>query len=365
MNHSISKSDEPDMTTRYFNIYVNLFFVTFGNIGNLLQVVFFLQKPLRSCACSVFILVSTFSNFAMLNNVPIHRLLSNLYPSPHWVDFNAGWSKNEKNKTIILSDTASCFDMIVCKVRAYFQMLSISLSFQMLLLASINRFCSSWRRKKHQQQGHYRHLADFFCHLSNAYKLSVISSLVWAFISLQHAFNYTIVSRSQGCVARNLILWTAWVIPVNCFLLPTFIILFGTLTLKSMRTLPTFRCLHSRRHYQNRQFVQICHHCTDGRRLAQHQIETQLTLMIIAEIIVTILTSFPYAAYYSYHFLIIGTRAHETRDPNTAKLIELLIRMTVYLEPSCGFYIYLMTLSTLRKRFSNVLFKTVTSVCGW
>ena len=151
----------------------------------------------------------------------------------------------------------------------------------------------------------------------------------------------------------------------NCpwFPLPILMILFGTLTLKNIRTLPTFRYFNSRRHYQNRQFVQMCHLCIDGRRSAQHQIETQLTLMIIAEIIVTILTSFPYAAYHLYRLLTISTWAHGAKDPNKAKFIEFLIRITVYLEPSCGFYIYLMTLTTLRKRFSNVIFMTATSAC--
>ena len=35
MNDSIVKSNESDVITRYLNIYLNLFFVVFGNIGNL------------------------------------------------------------------------------------------------------------------------------------------------------------------------------------------------------------------------------------------------------------------------------------------------------------------------------------------
>ncbi|CAF2360016.1 unnamed protein product [Rotaria sp. Silwood2] len=242
-------------------------------------------------------------------------------------------------------------------------MLSASLTFQMLLCASINRLSWSWRRKKHQQQSCCRRIADYFCHLSNAFKLSLISCIVWAVISLQHVFNYTIVSRSQGCVARNLTLWTVWVTLIHCLLLPILMILFGILTLKNIRTLPIIRCFHNRRYDQNRQFVQMCHHCVDSRRSAQYQIEKQLTWMIIAEIIVTVLTSFPYAAYSFYRLLTINRQTYETRVSNTAKLIELIIRMTVYLEPSCGFYIYLMTLTTLRKRFISILWKRLTSVC--
>ncbi|CAF1091616.1 unnamed protein product [Rotaria sp. Silwood1] len=366
MNNSIHNDSELDLSTRYLNIYGNLFFVTFGNIGNLLKVGFFLQKPLRSCACSVFILVATFSNFITLNNIPLHRLLVNVFTSSYWVNAGVGWSKIEKIRSNLSSDTATDFEIIVCKLRIYFHMLSASLTFQMLLLASINRLGSSWRRRKYQQQTCYYHIADYFCHMSNAFKLSLISCIVWAIISLQHVFNYTIVSRSQGCVARNLTLWTIWVTSIHCLLLPILMTLFGILTLKNIRTLPTIRCLHNRRYDQNRQFVQMCHHCVDNRRSSQYQVEKQLTLMIIAEIIVTVLTSVPYAAYSFYRLLTINKYTYETNISNKANWIESIIRMTVYLEPSCGCYIYLITLTTLRKRFNSILLKKLTSTfCCW
>ncbi|CAF3946504.1 unnamed protein product, partial [Rotaria sp. Silwood1] len=109
-------------------------------------------------------------------------------------------------------------------------------------------------------------------------------------------FNYTIVTRSQGCVARSLTLWTVWVTIVCCFILPILMTLIDILTLKNIRTLPTIRCLHNRRHDQNRQFVQMCRHCINGRRSTQYHIEKQLTLMIIAEIIVTVHDDFKVAS---------------------------------------------------------------------
>lgn len=363
MNNSIGNGMEYDMFTRYLNIYANLFFVIVGNVGNLLKVGFFLQKPLRSCACSVFILLATFSNFVTINNLPLYRLLSNIFLSLSWVDTGVGWSKSGNTQMNLQSETVSKYDVILCKLRIYFHMLSASLTFQMLILASINRLAWSWRRKKHQKKSCVRQLADYFCHFTNAFKLSLISCLFWAIISLQHVFNYTIVSHSQGCVARNLTLWTAWVTIIHCFLLPILMIVLGVLTLRSIRTLPSICCVHNRRHIQNRQFVQMCHHCIDGRQSTQYQIEKQVTLMIIAEIILTVFTSFPYAAYSFYRILIINTPAHEMRCSRKAKLTELIIRMTVYLEPSCGFYIYLMTLATLRKRFNNILLKKLVALC--
>lgn len=365
MNNSVNSGNELDPIIRNLNIYANLFFVTFGNIGNLLKVAFFLQKPLRSSACTVFILFATLSNFATLNNLPLHRLMSNLFSSSYWVDAGVGWSRFEKSQIDSSYNTVSIFEIIICKLRIYIHMLSASVTFQMLLLASFNRLGSIWGRKNHRQRGFWHRIADYFCQISNAFKLSVTSCFIWAIISLQHVFNYTVITRSQGCVAQSLFLWTIWVTSIHCFILPVLMTIFGILTLKNIRRFPSIRYLQNRRHDQDRHFVQMCRHCLDDRRSTKYQIEKQLTWMIIAEIIVTVLTSFPYAAYSGYRLLTVNAVGRHTRDIKKEKLIELIIRMTVYLEPSCGFYIYLVTLTTLRKRFINILLTKFKSKCCW
>ncbi len=350
---------------RYFNIYINFFYLIFGNIGNLLKVAFFLQEPLRSLPCTFFILFSTFSDFITLNNLPARQLLIHLYPNYHWIEVALDWS-NHHNQTILLSYSVSNYDIIMCKVRSYFHMLSTDISLQMLLFASINRFCSSHRRKKRQTNVHcfIRH----FCDHPNVYKLCLISSLITALLSLQHVFNFTIDSASEGCIPHNRILWVVWISSFHCFLLPILMILFGILTLRNVRYLTVFgdyfHRLHRRR--QKHRFVQVCLSCCHCQNTIQYQIDKQLTLMIITEIIVTIITSLPYGIYAFYNFLRLVNRRTMV-DPSESIWIPLLIRTTMYFEPSCGFYIYLLTLTTMRKRFCKTFTEKITRIglCHW
>ncbi len=349
---------------RYVNIYSNFFYLIFGNIGNLLKVAFFLQKPLRSLPCTVYILFSTFSDFITLNNLPALQLLIHLYPNYHWIKVTIDWS-NHHNQTIPLSYSASTYDIIMCKVRSYFHILSRDISLQMLLFASINRFCSSNRRKK--RQIHYTHrFLRHFCDHPHVHKLCLISSFITAILSLQHVFNFTINSPSEGCVPHNQLLWVVWTSSFDCFLLPILMILFGILTLRNVRYLTVFgdhfHRLQLSRRRRKHGFVEVCSCCSHYQNSIQYQIDKQLTFMIITEIIVTIITSLPYGVYAFHNFLTTINR-RTMIDSNESVWTLLFIRTTMYFEPSCGFYIYLLTLTTLRKRFFKVFIDKITGIC--
>jgi len=362
---------EGDPSIHYFNIYINFFYLIFGNIGNLLKIAFFLQKPVRSLPCTIYILFSTLSDFIILNNLPLLQLLIHLYPKYHWIQVTVDWS-NYRNETILLSYSVSNYDIIMCKVRIYFHMLSTDLSSQMLLFASINRFCSSYRRKKRLNNTH--RLVVHFCDYSNVYKLCIISSIITALLSLQHVFNFTILSPSQDCVPQNHVIWAIWISSFHCFLLPILMIIFGILTLKNIRYLSTFGVyfyrLQSRgRHYHQQRkhrFLEICSDCSRHQNSIRYQIERQLTSMIISEIFVTILTLLPYGTY-TFYQLLHETEGQTIYYTNRTKWIILFIRATMYFEPSCGFYIYIMTLSTLRKRFLTMIMEKITEIysCSW
>jgi hypothetical protein len=343
--------------TRYLDIYLNLFYLIFGNIGNLLKVAFFLQKPLRALPFSIYILFATISDFVTLNNLPIRQLLTHLYPKYHSINLIVDWS-NYQNESILLTHTISTYDIIMCKFRSYLHMLSTDISSEMLLFASINRFYISYSRKTRQKTHCY--WSHIFSHFPNVHKLCVIASLTCAFISIHHILNFTIQSPSEGCIPRNNLLWTGWIISIHCFLLPISMITFGILTLKNLRHTTIFNAFLSRRYHRikKHQFIQICSFCLRCRHSIQHQIDNQLTAMIITEIIVTVCTSLPYGTYAFYH-LLYGIQFQTTYK---TEWISFFIRMTMYFEASCGFYIYLITLTTLRKRFCKTFIKKITSI---
>jgi hypothetical protein len=350
---------EDDSSIRYFHIYFNLLYLIFGNVGNLFKLAFFLQEPLRSVSCTIYIFFSTFCNFITLNNLPVFQLLIHVYPNYHWIKTTVDWS-NHRNETVLFSFSASSYDIMMCKIRTYLHMLSTDLSFQMLLFASINRFYSFYRRRRPENISHrlFRH----FCEHPNVYKLCIISSIITALLSLQHAFNFTVVFPSEGCIPYSRVLWVVWILSIHCFLLPILMIIFGILTLRNTGCLTRFgdyfQCRH---HHPRRRRHRSLEKYSHYQKSIQHKIDKQLTSMIISEICVTILTLLPYGAYavYDLHHGIQGQTIYHT---NRTKWIVLFIRVTMYFEASCGFYIYLFTLTTMRKRFLKIISKKITGI---
>ena len=322
----------------YFNLWMNLSFLIFGNLGNLLKIIFFLQKPLRLLPCTTYILCSTMSDLITLNNLPVRQLLVHLFPDYHWIQTTLDWS-NDRIDPILSTYSVSTYDILMCKIRSYFHMFSIDLSSQMLVFASINRFVFSYRRKKRIQS--QRSFTDMFCHYPNVYRLCIVSFLLCAFVSLQHLFNFTIPTASQGCIPHVNVLWTTWIVVIHSCLSPMLMIIFGILTLKNVRHWSFRRFSTDRIRREKHRFNQMCSYCTRCRNSIQHQIENQLTSMIISEIFVTVCTSLPYGIYAIHHYIYTWKN----------EWIAFLIRMSMYFEASCGFYIYLLTLTALRKRF--------------
>lgn len=342
----------------YLNINLNLFYLIFGNIGNILKIAFFLQKPLRTLPCSVYILCATISDFITLNNLPVYQLLIYLYPKYHSIKLYIDWS-NTPNESELVEYSVLTYDIVMCKIRSYLHMLSTDFSSQMLVFASINRYFLSYFRKNRQKKHFY--LSQLFSHFPNVHKLCLISLFIYSFISIHHIFNFTILSSYEGCIPQNNILWTGWIISIHCFLLPILMIIFGTLALRNLRhssiLLYCFPQRRRRQRIEKNKFIQMCSSCTRCKNSIQHQIDNQLTSMIISEIIVTVFTSLPYGSYAFYHLLyrIEFSATYKT------EWISLLIRMSMYFEASCGFYIYLITLTTLRKRFCKIFIEKITS----
>jgi hypothetical protein len=337
-----------DNLSRFISIFVSLFYLIVGNVGNSVKVLFFLQKPLRSCPCVVYILAATISNFITINNIPILKLLSNLYPSNRWIYITFGWSLST-NTTVAESFPHSQTAINACKIRNFLHLWSTDVSCQSLLFASFNRFCLSLTRKHPRKN---IRLADFFCRFSTAYKITLITSVLWALVSLHHLFNFTVTSNA--CVPRNAFLWTIWISGVHCTILSGLMILFSTLTLINIQKRSTFPRRRSRSHFEMTPVsMELRQHDRDDWTY-NHHVETQITAMIITEIVIRILTSLPNGAYVMFR-LLTTRRERSATQVARENFIELLVRITMYFEPSCGFYIYFFSLTTLRKRFCNIL----------
>jgi len=341
--------------SRFISIFASLFYLIIGNVGNLVKVLFFLQKPLRSCPCTVYMLAATISNFIIINNIPMLKLISNLYPSNKWIHMTFGWSL-PKNTTLEESFLYSQTTINLCKSRNYLHMWSADVSCQLLLFASFNRFCMSLKRRNREKN---HRLSDFFCRFSVAYKMTLFTSVLWALISLHHLFNITVTSNA--CIPQNILLWSAWISGVHCCILSGLMVLFSALTLINMRKSSAFiRRFHNRDNIMPILMQTRQHYSDDWTN--SHRVEAQITSMIIMEIVVRILTALPNAGYVMFRFM---TAAHERSATQMARenLIELFVRITMYFESSCGFYIYFFTLTTLRQRFCHSVLQKMR--CHW
>ncbi len=338
--------------SRYFSIYICLFYLIFGNIGIIFKILFLLQKPIRACPCVVYINAASIMDVITLNNIPILKLLSSLYPSKQWIHITINRSIlfEERNEQFLLFSSPKANQ--ICKIRNYIHMWSTDVSIQLLVFASINRYLLSSKKLKRQIN---QRLMDIFCDYSNAIKISLGSYIIGALISLHHYFNFTLVSNF--CIPKYFLLWAIWIFNIHCLIPSMLMIIFSTLTLINVRKSSSSTFYRYRNTYgrisntlNRRQSIRYI-----GSN--RHHIEYQLTSMIIAETIVTILTTVPYAIYVLYQ--AIKTENLQKASLARDDFIEELVRATIYLEPSCGFYIYLFTLTTLRKRFTRILLNKI------
>jgi hypothetical protein len=348
MNLNISTMGNFDIihfenVSHYISTCKFIFYLIFGNIGNIFKILFFLQKPLKRCPCTIYVLFATISDFFTLNNIPLLNLLSN-----DWMIISFGplsSSSSFLNETIIQNSfIPSEYSIKMCKIRNYFHMWSSNFSSQVLLLASINRFYMTIKKKNPQQK---QHLTDFFSTLSSAYILCSITCVIWALISLHHLFNITI--KYNICTSQNTILWTIGI--VSLYICQSILmIIFGTLTILYRQGRSIWIPRRCQNHHEMiPMFNQLCQYCRNERS-ERHHVEIQLTSMIITEIILVILTLLPYTIYIVYR--LISRNSIELMHEN---IIERLIQLTIFFEPSCGFYIYLFSLTTLKKRFLNII----------
>jgi hypothetical protein len=232
-------------------------------------------------------------------------------------------------------------------------MWSTDVSIHLLLFASINRYFTSSRKLKRQTNSW---LTNAFCNFSNAIKICIGTYIIEAFISVHHYFNFTVVSNL--CTPKHFLILATWIFDVHCLIPSTFLVIFNTLTLINVRKRSNSLSRHYGNNYQRSSNVPKGYQNPRHYEFNHHHIEQQLTSMIITETIATILTILPYTTYVIYQAVRIE---NEKSLESLARedFIEQLVRLTMYIEPSCGFYVYLFTLTTLRKRFLRLLLNKI------
>ena len=119
VNNSITTNfniNDLKTVSNYISTYTFIFYLIFGNIGNIFKILFFLQKPLKRCPCTIYVLSATISNFFTLNNIPLLNLLSK-----DWMMISFGPSFSNFNETISENSFIhSKYSIKICKIGNYF-----------------------------------------------------------------------------------------------------------------------------------------------------------------------------------------------------------------------------------------------------
>lgn len=295
---SISSSSYFLITIQRILIWSMLSFLIFGNIGNLFNCFVFLQKSLRTNACSCYLLVSSVANIFALS----FGITSGIY----------GYAR--------VNPTS--YSLIYCKLRLYIYHSLLMISRYLIILACIDRACLSSR------QVYIRNFSQFkFARL-----LSLIVIIFWTIATI-HMPIFTIIQSNQCTMlyAYNLA-FSIYAVVFAGTVPPILMSIFSLITIHNLHSI----------HMRN----------SIVRRIQQRDIH--LIRMLIAQVIVYVLTTTPYPLSKIYSFLTLSISKSIDRQIIEEFIYFLTSSFLLFLNPTISFYIYMITSKAFRVEFQSV-----------
>jgi hypothetical protein len=234
-----------------------------GTVGNILNTLVFLSlRTFRQSSCAFYLMIMSIFDVLTLCSALLQVILP------------------------VLSDFAgSVTSLFYCKFGLYFEVVSIQTSLTCLCLATIDQYCATCSRPRLQQ----------LCNIKLAQRLIIISIMVWVLHTIPFLVFYNLVvsttTNQVTCIDTNNIYEQYRIFGIILVLigyLPIVIVaLFGLMA------------------YRNVQ--QIAYRTVP---LVRRQLDKQLTVMVLVQVVVNILTLLPFTTVYA-----IATSQDLTVDP--------------------------------------------------
>ncbi|CAF1561857.1 unnamed protein product, partial [Adineta ricciae] len=292
-----------NLATFWINQIIPLFQIALGAFGNLFNIIVFTRRTLRTNPCAIYFLASSINNFFLIF---VYILIPYL---------SVSWNVNLLQKSIA-----------VCKLHVIGQYVPFSLMLWFPTLASIDRFLSS--SKNHR-----------FRRLSTSSIARRVSLGICVLFVLLHVHTFVYVES----------LWTGYELVCTILSYDYFIFLnfFGPIVACVLPLVLMFifglLIVHNA---HNRVVANIDNARNDRLRSSNRQ----LTTMLIFQVLITILISFPYAGtcmYYAFGLIMARHRPSILEEViyNCASNLALLLYTT---NATIGFYIYTLTGSNFR-----------------
>ena len=309
----------------WINRIIPPFQIVFGTFGNLLNIIIFTSRRLRTNPCSLYFLAGSIVNLWALYVTLLISYLSN------------SWNIDP-----------SATNTVLCKLRFFFAYISLNLVLWFTALASVDRFFSTsdhlWLRR--------------LSNLSKARKIIIFTAIFIALIYVHTLFFYQAnVSgniTSCGIFSSGYTIFFYFFLTTVSNILPiTLMIFFGILTISNVRNV------------RNRVLPQG----NNARNERLRSNDRQMILMLLIQVLVIIFNTIPYTISSLYNTVTIAVLKQQRSplDQTLYRLLDSLFRSFFYSNPVVGFYIYTLAGSKFRaemKHFIRFGVRTVLTAIG-
>ena len=308
------------MISLELNRFVAIFQIVFGTFGNVMNILIFSRRSLRSNPCSLYFLASSINNLFFLYVATLTRMLS------------SGWNIDPSNSNLIL-----------CRSRIFLVYTSLCLIQWFVVLASIDRYFSSCHTT-HQRR---------WSSLTIARK-SISLTIVLVSFAHFHTFVWWKIDRIGSKTYCNIFQYNYEIAFQMFFLIFTCILPAMAMAIFGILTIINVKKLHHRVAPNPCNATRI-----DFRSKSK---DRQLSLMLLIQIFVTLLCTMPFSVgnitSMVFNYLI------ELDEYGTAinTFYSDVGRIVNYFNPIVGFYIYTLSSRTFRLEIKTMLFEFLRSI---
>jgi hypothetical protein len=289
--------------------------IVLGTFGNIINILIFTRRSLRTNPCSIYFLASSINNIFAIYVVTLTRLLS------------SGWNIDPSNTNPIL-----------CKLRIFFVYISLTLIQWYVVLASIDRYLSSCQSAHRRQMSSVSTARKAIALITLVIVLAHFHTLVW--------WTADYIGSETYCNIFTLayeIAFQVFFLVITCIVPPMIMAVFGALTVFNVKKLGR----------------QVAPQNNDARNDRLRSKDRQLIVMLIIQVFVTIFCTLPFSV--ANIVSVVTEYAVPLSDYDSAifTFFVAIARILLYFNPVAGFYIYTLAGRTFRNEMKAMFIEAM------
>ncbi|CAF1309675.1 unnamed protein product [Rotaria sordida] len=291
------------------NMWLGLFILVIGNIGSIGNMIVFSSRTFRKRAYSIYLLSEAMSDFIYFDFLLLTRVLQ---------------------KGFQISITTR-YD-VLCKLRQFVSVWSHQVSFNLFSFATIDRLLSAQRSNTYRQWSN---------RVGLAYKMSITCVLFWLLFIGHRLILYSASNGKCGPLSGFYAYFDNYIeVVFTAICTPIVMVILAYLLMRSVRD------VIQRRIVPDNNGPQV----NTAQRSVLQKIDSRLTLMLILQSFIAIITYTPYAA----ELIYTNVTQYWPKSPlqiAIEKVIVELIHLVSYTFFATSFYISLISNSGFRRQF--------------